>query len=417
MLCRKILTTNASEYINTLSDIFAEYMKYIAIAREIEAIELDTPPILSLSVPSITFVIGGEYDRETNSILITDKTSVDANTHEVFISSNEKPSRVSSTTVLTNTQSEHGVTYLSEKLLKKGLSSYTVSWFYDSREFNEDDGDELLDVPSFRYAMTKRFIKNKEFFNELNLLAPDTTDDGVVTLGIAEGQLNRLDASEVSCSPLSVTGSGFTATADKVIFSNSGLSIASVSATISRTALISPNSLIAEAEATKKFLLSTLKNSEHSFISESVPTDNNSVVSQGYVETFSNTLFPLAGTVLPLNTSVVGTDDHSICNNFALVEIMKLKAEETYAKLLKIKITGKDNSTLGELMEYLATKIEELKTNFVKMDECLAVNPNSIDEGCKIDCATLSLNDNNLMITKQKLKGFMICSFKCQEPV
>ena len=85
-----------------------------------------------------------------------------------------------------------------------------------------------------------------------------------------------------------------------------------------------------------------------------------------------------------------------------------------YAKLLKIKITGKDNSTLGELLSYLTTKINELKDNFDRLDECININPNNVDEGCKINCATLSLDDNNLIVTKQKLKSFVICSIKCK---
>jgi hypothetical protein len=262
--------------------------------------------------------------------------------------------------------------------------------------------------------MTKRFVKNKEFFNELHILSPDTTDSGVVSFGLAEGRLNRLDATEVVCSPLAVKGGAFTANSDEVVFQSNGLFTTSVSATISRTSPVSTNALISDGEAEKKFMLATLKNSKHSFIGEGEPTNDNSVVSQSYVNSFSNTLFPTESKILPINTVVTGTDDHSICNNFALVEMMKLKAEETYAKLLKIKITGKDNSTLGELMEYLSMKIDELKAKFVKLDDCLSVNPDNIDEGCTIDCATLSFNEDNLIVTKQKLKGFIVCSFKCQ---
>jgi hypothetical protein len=267
----------------------------------------------------------------------------------LFVSSSEEPSSISTTTVLSNTQSEYGVSFLSNSLLKKGLSSYTVSWFYDSRGFDEANGNPDTDIPSFRYAATKRFIKNKEFFGELNIVAPDNTNDGVVSFGIAEHMLNRLDATQVICTPTLITGSSVTSSMSNTILRNSELSLVADEVTISRELEINDLSLISDREAESNFLLSTLKNGTSINIQESVPSTESSVITQNYVNNYSDTLFQVDRKNLPINTEVQGLDDHSICSNYAFVEIVKLKAEEMYAKLLKIKITGKDNSTLGEL--------------------------------------------------------------------
>ncbi len=71
-----------------------------------------------------------------------------------------------------------------------------------------------------------------------------------------------------------------------------------------------------------------------------------------------------------------------------------------------------DFGAISELIKYIQDKIEELKSSFVENDEC-EIPLNNIDEGCAIDCENIHLEEDNLMVTKQKLKSIVRCALMC----
>jgi len=409
-----VLTFNPLEYIEAFKKSISSYHRGVVLAREINKLEEKLPSSLFLDMPNIRFTIGGEYDRSSNSITIEEDILLVPDGNDTFIYSDRRPSNISKTTVLINTQSDHGISMLSEKLLKKGSSEYIVSWFYNSNKIDETNIGDLMDIPSFKYAASKRFMKKKEFFYGLTAMSVKNLSDSVVTFGMLEMNLNRLDDPQIKCVPSVIMGSTISASESSTVLSGESVSVTIGECSVRRTLGIKTVSVIDKKEGDTIFLMSTLKNAKNLFIEDSEPSRDTSVVSTEYLQRRSGNLFPIDRKNLPLETSVLGSDDHSICSNSSFIEMARVKAEETYSKLLKMKITGKDDSTLGELLSYLNQKIKDLKKNFILMDECSSITPNSIDEGCKVDCDTLSLRDDNLMVTKQKFKAVISCAMKCQ---
>jgi len=172
---------------------------------------------------------------------------------------------------------------------------------------------------------------------------------------------------------------------------------------------------LGKKEGENVFLLSSLSNAKEVHIEEDIPSSDDRVVSKNYISSRAGELFPKNRKNLPLNTRVRGSDDHSICNNSSFVEIVRLKAEEMYIELLRRKITGEDESTLGKLASYLDEKTEDIINNYVKNNECSSITLNSVGEGCKFDYDTLSLDNNNSMITKQKFKSVISLAMSCHE--
>jgi len=110
-----------------------------------------------------------------------------------------------------------------------------------------------------------------------------------------------------------------------------------------------------------------------------------------------------------LSSSYRGAATIKLCHDYISAKVSDFF---TYSLQDFIK-SGTSNSALSDLYSYLDSLINKLSSQYVKNNECRSLSPNNVNEGCFVSCENIELDEDTLMVTKQKLKAVVFCGLKC----
>ena len=308
---------------------------------------------------------------------------------------------------------KRALNYLEKSYLRKNNSVFSVNWNYNI-PISEDNIANSL-VPSYGFS-SFMFLKlrNGQCRNlkvKSSVRTHDICNTGTMKR-IANSKESRIiEASASSIKSLNLSFSNEYIESKNITFSN----IESDSSKIEF--LEEENSLLSD-ELLHKKLYSNKLISEKEFFVESREnfSDKSSteVVTLSEIESISNKILVNIDSEITRDFGTIKADSSDavsikMCHNY-----ISAKVADFFTSSLDsfIKI-GTSDSSLVSAYSHIDKLIKILTSQYIKLDECDTSPPNNINEGCVVSCDKTILDEEKLMVSKQKLKSVVFCSLKC----
>ena len=407
---------SAMEYFNGENHNLAE------IFQKIEEKHLGIQDSFDIFHPNITFRIGSYlFNKDTYTLEITRNISLRGN-NTVFSFGKTKINSVSTDlTVLHSLEPEKGIGYLDKIFLSKTKNSHEVNWLYDLSadgfQFEQGHVFDAFNILPYLVASSIFYKKVDEYFDDLYVSAHNITDNrSIVNKVTSEREINNRSSPTVTCDTNSAIGDSFHINDSEL---NLSLAVAMTSKLFAFTKayIFTDMSPVSFDYMEENFLLKNLSNAYSFYIMEEEYLDREeeelvSITNFGYKR---EDILPSSTEFLDDSYYVEISGGSNALTFKQLFFILSEKLSAFYAQQLKLFLNGYVNDgVLGELIKYILDKIAELKSKFVFNDECEKLPLNNIDEGCLIECNTLTLDEPHLMVSKQKLKAIVRCSLSCE---
>ncbi len=403
---------------------FGDSREYVlGVLSEIEKKQEEVQVLFDIFNPNISFYIGEyPFNKETFTLDVNTEMAIHGNNlyFNLGINDDSIPNFGDSSVVPVDFVI-NSTEYLNFHFLNKDTFTNEVIWLYDiSSPELTFDADHVFsddDILPYTYASRLFYKKVDEYFDKLIVLSHDTTSDSsVITKDVSLREFNYRGDATVECYPSRIIGDSVQIY-DSSVYISSDVQIVILSSIFKNGYIFEFDSPMDFDFATNEFMLKDLSNADR-FVVPEVVID---VLEDTDIITVSN-FSDIKSDILEIETTEVG-DQFTVYRSgganaltFRALHSMLLdKLGQFYAVQLKLFLSGYEgNGALGELIRYIEDKIAELKEKFVVNDECDLRALNNIDEGCNIDCGRITLDEPNLIVTKQKLKSIVRCSLTCE---
>lgn len=406
-----------------ISDYFLkERMNVFNLLKPIEEKHALIQEEFDIFNPNITFFVGPyQFDKETYSLQMNGEVTIKGN-NAPFLFEKEAYVNLYSDYYASHIDSaELTTTYLNDYFLTKEINSHNVLWLYDlsSDEFSFEQNHVFnsFDILPFTIAASIFYRKVDETFPELRVVSHDTTDgNSVISKEVAIREFNIKSSNEIYCKPKKIVGDTFNIDGRNIsLYSDIFIKVDTFS--FVNGYVFSDKSPSSLKYMDDNFIRNTLENTNEFIVLETTLSQREDK------ELISYSNFSEVKSILLSKTAEFIDDAYYIENSggqnaltFKFLHLLLTESlSQFYALQLKLFLEDYDGSgPLSDLIKWIEDKIKELKSKYVKNDECDMPPPNNIDEGCEIECEWIHLDEPHLMVSKQKLKAIVRCSLYCE---
>ncbi len=418
-----IVDMRASSFFGAADYFFKKYDQNIAVIKRIEDRYLSLPSEFSADHPNVTVTVGeATYDKIAKMLIFKGEKELGVNISEfgaIYTTDSQTISSDESLVFVDNVLAT--LPLLSSDYLFKAETYHEVSWFYAPKANIAESSFMSSDVPSYQYARLMYHRKIDENFFSLVDSSLEYTSENVATKSRLEIDANHVSSEVLVCNPSSAIGDnyrvdGIGLTINEDIYPS--FRIAKV--TFHDSYIFLENRPFTFEYGDSLFVRANLDNITSFMLSTALSfsdTPTNGVITKDETEAFRRTF---------LDRDTLGiSDEYSIDVSGGklavtyryLADMISRKIASYFSTQMKLFLGDySDGGALSELVKYILDKIAELESKFLKNDECAKSRPiRNIDEGCNIDCLTLSFGKTRRMITKQRLKAHIYCALNCKE--
>ncbi len=369
--------------------------------------------------PNVSFTVI-KYPFEKDTLSIQANASISMNPNGGIVNALEDESRdesIAENTVVTLSNVERGVPFLSSLFLSKGANSHLVYWLYDTssdsipNDINNYSSDDIL---PFSVLSGSYYAKRLEFFEEIFSAGSSSGNSSIFTKYTGETFFNNLLNDNIYCSTENLSGDSISVSGLVLSFSNP-IQISASYMIFETGHVFTDKSPASSKYGNDFFALKTLENVNYFMLREvdMVGREDEELITKTNFMNVSSILYDKTREYIDDNFKVEVSRDNDAATFKSIVQSLTAFLNSFYTDKIKLFLSNYvDFGAISELIEYIQGKIEELKSKFVENDEC-NIPLNSIDEGCAIDCEDIHLEEDNLMVTKQKLKSIIRCALMC----
>jgi hypothetical protein len=319
--------------------------------------------------------------------------------------------------VLSTSNPERGVQYLSEYYLNREDNSYKVSWMYTvDTTLVTDDYDTLsgIDIPSYNAVRSTFFQKRFETFPEIYSIGSYQNSDNVFTKWTGETYFNNKSNSTVVCRTNIIKGDTFSY--DNGLFETSSEPFYKVQSIIfSDNFEFGGKTPVSNFYAEETYAYSSISNVTKFIVRVAPFSDRNDkeIISIDNILERMSLLYDIDEDMLYDSFKVKVSSGREAITFKSLLEILIGFLNTFYVEKMKMFLSNYDDfSPIADMISYISDEIENLKSNYIRSDEC-SIPIANIDEGCAIPCNGIHLEEPHLMVTKQKLKSIVRCALMC----
>lgn len=375
--------------------------------------------IFDITHPNIsTSIAGYDFNKDTKTL------SVDAdiymNAHGVYTLVDEYDTgrrSVIDTNVLSLSNIRIGLEYIKNRFLTKEDSSHFVSWTYNSTDSNITISYDELDsdsIPPYNTIASVFFLKRLENFPEIYSLSSASGQDNAFTKSIGVKFFNPKDKNSITCNTSSINGESFSISSN-VFSSHSFVTYKTKEIIFDYSFVFSDNTPVSVIFSEHTYALNNISNVV-AFMVRNVPFDdraNTEIISRDNVISRAAKLYDIDTSIIFDNFKVEISTSGDAATFRSIFQQLVTFLNNFYADKLKLFLSNYvDFGPLADMISYLQSKIDELKSKYVSNDEC-NIPLDSTDDGCDIGCDNIHLEEPKLMVTKQKLKSIVRCALMC----